>query len=121
MKLAELKNWIESLPRELQESLDVVVSREGTLGEDKTYRLDVPIISLAVDESNGEATIFIDNDKVNEDGEGAMATLDATPGMGAPTYAGRGTTGSGDVPSGPGKKKKKSKIKNFWDFINKRS
>lgn len=62
--------------------------------------------------------------KINEDGDaGAMATLDATPGMGVPQYASRGTEGSGDIPSGTSKKKRKkkkgkklNKIKSFWDF-----
>jgi len=117
MKLTELKTWIESLPQELQESLDVVVSRDGTLTKDYTYRLDAPIISLSVDEDNNEACIFIENDKVNEDGEGAaMATLDATPGMSAPQYANRDQEGSGDVPMGGKKKKKKKNIKDFKSF-----
>jgi hypothetical protein len=61
--------------------------------------------------------------ELTEDGEGALATLDATPGMGAPVLAGRGITGSGDVPSLPaktGKKKKnKKRVKSFEQFIQK--
>lgn len=54
--------------------------------------------------------------KLTEDGEGAaMATLDSTPGMGQPQYANRDADGSGDVPMG-NKKKKKRKIKTFSDF-----
>lgn len=122
MKLIELKNWIESLPQELQENLDVVISREGELTEEHSYRLDVPIISVSVDEDNNEACIFIENDKkVNEEAAAdGMATLDATTGMGAPSYANRDTEGSGDVPSpSKKKKKKKSKIKKFTDFNQK--
>ncbi len=62
---------------------------------------------------------------LTEDGEGGpavgAATLSATPGMGAPVYAGRGFDGSGDVPSPPakvGKKKsKKKRVKSFDQFI----
>jgi hypothetical protein len=61
--------------------------------------------------------------ELTEDGEGAMATLDAVPGMGAPVLAGRGITGSGDVPSLPaktGKKKKnKKRVQSFDQFIKK--
>lgn len=117
MKLSELKTWIESLPQELQENLDVVVAREGQLDEEFSYRLDAPIIELAVDENSNEALIYIKNDKeISEDAAGGMATLDATAGMGAPSYANRGQEGSGDVPSPTKKKKKKSKIKKFTDF-----
>jgi hypothetical protein len=67
---------------------------------------------------------------LDEDGEGAPAvggpavgatSLAAVPGMGAPVYAGRGTTGSGDVPSPPAfKKKKKKRVKSFTQFIDKK-
>ena len=33
----------------------------------------------------------------DEGGGGAFASLDSTPGMGAPTLASRGVTGSGDI------------------------
>lgn len=67
--------------------------------------------------------------ELTEDGEGGgapaagggFATLSATPGMGAPVIAGRGTPGSGDVPSpsAPIKKKKnkKKRVKSFDQFI----
>jgi len=121
MKLSELKAWIESLPQELQENLDVVVAREGKIDEEFSYRLDAPIIELSVDENSNEALIYIKNDKEisEEAGAGGMATLDATTGMGAPSYANRDTEGSGDVPSPSKKKKKKSKIKKFTDFNQK--
>jgi len=64
---------------------------------------------------------------LTEDGEGGpavgAATLAATPGMGAPVYAGRGFDGSGDVPSPAakiGKKKgKKKRVKSFDQFTKK--
>jgi len=60
--------------------------------------------------------------ELTEDGEGGPvggATLAATPGMGAPVYAGRGTEGSGDVPSiaKPKKGKNKKRVKSFVQFI----
>jgi len=121
MKLTELKNWIESLPIELQESLDVVVAREGKIDEEFSYRLDAPIIELSVDENSQEALIYIKNDKdLSEEASApaGSATLDGTTGMGAPSYANRDTEGSGDVTTGK-KKKKKSKIKKFSDFNQK--
>jgi len=121
MKLTELKTWIESLPQELQESLDVVVAKEAQLDEDHIYRLDMPIIELAVDEDSQEALVYIKNDRdVSEEvtAPAGAATLDVTTGMGAPSYANRDVEGSGDVPSGPTKKKKKKKkkIKKFKDY-----
>lgn len=62
---------------------------------------------------------------LTEDGEAGPAvgatTLDSVPGMGAPVLAGRGITGSGDVPSLPVKKKKnkKKRVKTFEQFIKK--
>jgi hypothetical protein len=123
MKLTELKAWIESLPQELQENLDVVVAREGKIDEEYTYRLDAPIIELSVDENSKEALIYIKNDRdVSEEAAApaGAATLDAGTGMGAPQYANRDEDGSGDVPSeGKKKKKKKKKIANFTDFNQK--
>lgn len=57
--------------------------------------------------------------ELTEDGEGSLATLDAVPGMGAPVLAGRGITGSGDVPSVPSKKKNKKRVKSFDQFTKK--
>ena len=112
MKLTELKDWINSLPQELQENLDVVVAREGKIDEEYSYRLDAPIIELSVDESSKEALIYIKNDRdeVSEDAAPAgMATLGAGTGMGTPQYANRGVEGSGDIPVGRKKKKKRKK------------
>ena len=56
---------------------------------------------------------------IEEDGSTALGSV---PGMGAPEYASREGSGSGDVPTpGTGKKTKgkNKRIKNFWDF-NKR-
>lgn len=57
---------------------------------------------------------------VEEDGEGGpvvgATTLDSVSGMGAPVLAGRGITGSGDVPN-PVKKKKTKRVKTFDQFI----
>ena len=54
---------------------------------------------------------------ITEDGDGGMATLGSTPGMGAPVLASRGVTGSGDVPSVAIPKKKKKKVKSFDQFL----
>lgn len=119
MKLTALKDWINSLPEDLLENLDVVVAREGQLDEGYTYRLDTPIIELAVDQDTNEALIYIKNDKDVSEEAGAPAgaiTLDATTGMGTPSYANRDTDGSGDVPTEGKKKKKKKGIKKFTDF-----
>lgn len=59
-----------------------------------------------------------DSADITEDVGGAFATLDSTPGMGAPVLASRGVIGSGDVPSLPAKKERK-KIKSFSQFIKK--
>ncbi len=56
-------------------------------------------------------------EQLTEDGE--FSTLTSIEGMGEPSLANRNVTGSGDVPSiaAPIKKKKKSKVKNFNQFI----
>jgi len=57
--------------------------------------------------------------ELTEDGEGGFTTLSSVSGgMGAPVLAGRGITGSGDVPSLPAKKKKK-RVKTFEEYLNK--
>jgi hypothetical protein len=61
--------------------------------------------------------------ELTEEGEGGGPAVGATslssvPGMGSPVLAGRGITGSGDVPSPPAKmkKKKKKRVKDFDQF-----
>lgn len=62
---------------------------------------------------------------LTEDGEAGPAVgataLASVPGMGEPVLAGRGITGSGDVPSTTASKKKKknNRVKSFDQFINK--
>ncbi len=56
-------------------------------------------------------------EQITEDGE--FSTLTSIEGMGEPSLANRNVTGSGDVPSviAPTKKKKKSNVKMFNQFI----
>lgn len=56
---------------------------------------------------------------VVEDGEGAPATPDSVPGMGAPVLAQRGSVGSGDVPLGITKPKKKNRVQMYDEFLKK--
>lgn len=67
MKLRDIEDWIKSLPTEFLE-YEVVVAQKGMLTEDHTYRLDMPIIILDVDQDNDEALFFIEP-KDNEDNE----------------------------------------------------
>ena len=73
------------------------------------------------EEFDGETTEKTTEVELTEDGEGAMATLDAVSGMGAPVIASRGVTGSGDIPSLPATKKKKKikRVKTFEEYLNK--
>lgn len=69
-----------------------------------------------------------DTQKVTEDGGGAPAaadlggtgltTLASVPGMSTPQLASRGVTGSGDVTEPVKKKKKKSKVLKYKDFLD---
>jgi hypothetical protein len=54
--------------------------------------------------------------EISEDDGGGMVTLDAVPGMGAPTYASRDADGSGDVPTGT--KKRKKRISLFDEYFS---
>ena len=61
MKLLEIKNWIESLPKEFLDYETV----NGVFGElikkdEITYRLDKPITAMTVDEENKEIVFFND-------------------------------------------------------------
>ena len=126
MKLRQLKEWINSLPEDYA-GFNAVVSKEGVMeGEELTYRLDMPIRSVAIDESTKELTIIIDEevaltkDMIDEEvaAPPGNGTLDGTPGMGQATYASRDAEGSGDVPTdGKKKKKKKRRIHLFDDFF----
>lgn len=69
MKLKEIKQWIDSLPKEFLE-FDVVngeigrlPSTPGSTDDELIYRLDKPITTLAVDEKTKEV-IFL-NEKKN--------------------------------------------------------
>ena len=67
MKLIEIKNWIESLPKEFLE-YDAVNGVFGELvKEDEiTYRLDKPITAMTVDEENKEI-VFLNDEVVEAD------------------------------------------------------
>ena|GEM_PF-3090753 len=58
MTLQEVKDWVNSLPEEFLE-FETTVSECGTLNEDFSYRKDIPIQSLAVDEETEEVLIII--------------------------------------------------------------
>ena len=67
MKLIEIKNWIESLPKYFLE-YEVV---NGVFGElikkdEITYRLDKPITAMTVDEENKEV-VFLNDEVVEVD------------------------------------------------------
>ena len=66
MKLKDIKEWVNSLPKEFLE-FAVCSSEEGELTEDTSYRLDKPVISLAVDEENKEILFF--NEAKEKDNE----------------------------------------------------
>lgn len=59
-------------------------------------------------------------DELTEDGEGAPATPDSVPGMGAPALPTTDTPGSGDVPLGFTKPKKGKRVKSFDEFLKKK-
>ena len=61
MKLSEVKDWINGLPKEFLD-FDVVNAEEGDLDDGYTYRLDKPLIALNVDEDSKEVLLI--NDKV---------------------------------------------------------
>ncbi len=64
IKLKEVKEWIDTLPKEFLE-FNVVNAEEGKLTEngEYTYRMDKPVISLNVDEENKEILILNDKPK----------------------------------------------------------
>ena len=112
MDIKNLREWVNKLPKSF-DNFSIVVSKEDK-GEELTYRLDMPVRALSIDESTNEANIFITEDA---GAPGGAATLDAGTGMGAPELAGRDIEGSGDVPSDGKKKKKKKKKRKVsgWD------
>ena len=63
IKLKELRDWIDTLPKEFLE-FDVVNAEEGVLTEDGeyTYRMDKPVVSLNVDVENQEILILNQNE-----------------------------------------------------------
>lgn len=62
MTLQELKDWIESLPKDFL-SYSVVNATVMSLDEEGDYsvRLDKPVTTLTVDEANQEILIMNDN------------------------------------------------------------
>lgn len=62
MKLHEFLQWVAKLPKEALQ-YEIVSSKFGQLTEDKNYRLDMPIISLSIDEKNNEVILEVKNDK----------------------------------------------------------
>ena len=64
MKLKDIKEWIDKLPKEFME-YDVVNAEEGIIDEEYHYRIDKPIISLGVDEDTKE--IMFSNDIIKDE------------------------------------------------------
>ncbi len=62
MILKELKEWLNKLPTKYSE-YEIVISRYGILTEETTYRLDVGITDMGVDNENKEITFTIPNDE----------------------------------------------------------
>ncbi len=62
IKLKEVRDWIDTLPKEFLE-FNVVNAEEGLLTEDGeyTYRMDKPVVSLNVDVENQEILILNQN------------------------------------------------------------
>jgi hypothetical protein len=62
IKLKEVRDWIDTLPKEFLE-FDVVNAEEGLLTEDGeyTYRMDKPVVSLNVHVENQEILILNQN------------------------------------------------------------
>ncbi len=62
MKLSQLKEWANSLPKEFDD-FQVITREFGDLTEEFNYYLDKPIVSAAVDEEHQE--IFFMDEKNN--------------------------------------------------------
>jgi len=60
-KLKDLREWVNSIP-EKYNNYNIVVSQEGKLTEEKNFRLDRPIIGLAIDPETKEGLIKINFD-----------------------------------------------------------
>ncbi len=63
MSLISLKNWINNLPKEF-DNFDIVVSTIGDLEDGLSYRKDVPIMTLSVDEQTKEILFIINDEKI---------------------------------------------------------
>lgn len=59
MTLAQLKDWLNSLPEEFND-YTVVNGETGELDGNYFYRVDKPVTSLTVDEENNEIVILND-------------------------------------------------------------
>jgi hypothetical protein len=53
MNLGELKQWVNTLPEEL-DSFEIVNGEIGMLGDQYHYRVDKPIVACTVDEETKE-------------------------------------------------------------------
>ena len=58
--LAELIEWAKSLPKDFKE-FNLVAAKDGALDESYSFRVDMPIIGLAVDEDNKEIIFKVNN------------------------------------------------------------
>jgi hypothetical protein len=67
MNLEELKQWVNTLPEELN-SFEIVNGEIGILGDQYHYRVDKPIVACTVDEGTKEI-IFMHQaeDELTED------------------------------------------------------
>lgn len=107
------------------------INRQIRMGieEEREHTSDLGLrIEIAMDHLFKNPNYYDDLKKVEapekevalaEDGEGAPATPDSVPGMGAPVLAQRGSDGSGDVPLGVSKPKKKNRVQMYDEFLKK--
>ena len=62
MKLRDLREWIERLPKKFDD-FDVVNAECGVIDEEYTFRLDKPVTVLDIDENTKEILIMNDENK----------------------------------------------------------
>ena len=63
MTLRELKDWVNSLPKEYDEHV-VVLGKVGTLNNEHMYRVDNPVTTCMVDLETNEIVLMSDDDEI---------------------------------------------------------
>jgi hypothetical protein len=59
MKFKEFKNWIESLPDDFLD-YEIEIAETGEIDENLTYRLDIPITGMCVNDDDKHVLLFIE-------------------------------------------------------------